>query len=444
MGSIFNFLNNVWLDLKAENKEHSSFVPFILLIATIPLSLGINNVFLILFAFSVVVKFQTNQFKFQHRLFLLIALFLLFALSIFWSIDVVKSLNSLPKFLGLVLVPLLFMLQKPFTKEQVQKIIYYYSYTMVLYVLFYLIKATIRYFISGNSQVFFYHELVTEPVNAIHVSVFVAVAFFYFFNRMAKTTIEIVICFLLFGFLLLLSSKNILIVFSALVGVNFYIVFRKKTQKKPLAIIVSAILILFVLFFGKIKERFNEEFQSNLVENIDAGSFNRNMQGVHVISIKEAWTNEKFTPNDYFPGTAFRVLQIRIFCELLSEEPILWKGFGLNAAQKKIEGKAIQYNLFLGNEQEEGYQSRNFHNQYIQIFAETGVFGLLILLIILFFNGKKTIQSKDFTQIVFAVLMISLFLTESFLSRQRGVMFFALFFCLFNSINRNAPETKKL
>ena len=444
MGSIFNFLNNVWLDLKAENKEHFSFVPFILLIATIPLSLGINNVFLILFAFSVVVKFQTNQFKFQHRLFLLIALFLLFALSIFWSIDVVKSLNSLPKFLGLVLVPLLFMLQKPFTKEQVQKIIYYYSYTMVLYVLFYLIKATIRYFISGNSQVFFYHELVTEPVNAIHVSVFVAVAFFYFFNRMAKTTIEIVICFLLFGFLLLLSSKNILIVFSALVGVNFYIVFRKKTQKKPLAIIVSAILILFVLFFGKIKERFNEEFQSNLVENIDAGSFNRNMQGVHVISIKEAWTNKKFTPNDYFPGTAFRVLQIRIFCELLSEEPILWKGFGLNAAQKKIEGKAIQYNLFLGNEQEEGYQSRNFHNQYIQIFAETGVFGLLILLIILFFNGKKTIQSKDFTQIVFAVLMISLFLTESFLSRQRGVMFFALFFCLFNSINRNAPETKKL
>ena len=444
MGSIFNFLNNVWLDLKAENKEHSSFVPFILLIATIPLSLGINNVFLILFAFSVVVKFQTNQFKFQHRLFLLIALFLLFALSIFWSIDVVKSLNSLPKFIGLVLVPLLFMLQKPFTKEQVQKIINYYSYAMVLYVLFYLIKATIRYFISGNSQVFFYHELVTEPVNAIHVSVFVAVAFFYFFNRMAKTTIEIVICFLLFGFLLLLSSKNILIVYSALVGVNFYFVFRKKTQKKPLAIIVSAIFILFVLFFGKIKERFNEEFQSNLVENIDAGSFNRNMQGVHVISIKEAWNNEKFTPNDYFPGTAFRVLQIRIFCELLSEEPIFWTGFGLNAAQKKIEGKAIQYNLFLGNENGEGYQSKNFHNQYVQIFAEIGIFGLLLLVTILLFNVIKTIQTKDFIHFTFAVLMISLFLTESFLSRQRGVMFFTLFFCLFNSINRNAPETKKI
>ena len=426
MGSIFNFLNNVWLDLKAENKEHSSFVPFILLIATIPLSLGINNVFLILFAFSVVVKFQTNQFKFQHRLFLLIALFLLFALSIFWSIDVVKSLNSLPKFIGLVLVPLLFMLQKPFTKEQVQKIINYYSYAMVLYVLFYLIKATIRYFISGNSQVFFYHELVTEPVNAIHVSVFVAVAFFYFFNRVAKTTIEIVICFLLFGFLLLLSSKNILIVYSALVGVNFYIVFRKKTQKKPLAIIVSAIFILFVLFFGKIKERFNEEFQSNLVENIDAGSFNRNMQGVHVISIKEAWTNKKFTPNDYFPGTAFRVLQIRIFCELLSEEPIFWKGFGLNASLNKLLEKEKYYNLY------PGYGKFNFHNQYVQNFAELGVIGFLLLLVILFINTKKAFATKDFIHIAFAILMISLFLTESFLWRQRGVLFFMLFYCLFN------------
>lgn len=444
MGSIFNFLNNVWLDLKEENKEHSSFVPFILLISTIPLSLGINNVFLILFAFSVVVKFQKSQFQFQRNLFLLVTLFLMFALSIVWSIDADKSLKSLPKVLGLVLIPLLFMFQKPFTKEQVQKIIKYYSYATVIYVLFYLIKAIIRYIISGNLEVFFYHELVTEPVNAIHVSVFVAVAFFYFFNRVAKTTVEIFICFLLFGFLLLLSSKNILIVFSALVVVNFYIVFRKKTQKKTLAIIVSTTLILFFLFFGKIKERFNEEVQSNVTENVDASHFNRDMKGVNVISIKEAWTNEKFTPNDYFPGTAFRVLQIRIFCELLVEEHILWKGFGLNAAQEKIKEKAIQYNLFLGNKYEEGYQSRNFHNQYIQIFAEIGVFGLLFLVIILIFNSIKTIQTKDFTQIAFAVLMISLFLTESFLSRQRGVMFFTLFYCLFNALNLNAPETKKI
>ena len=444
MGSIFNFLNNVWLDLKAENKEHSSFIPFILLISTIPLSLGINNVFLILFAFTVINKFPKTQFQFQRSLFLLVALFLLFAMSIFWSIDVVKSLNSLPKFIGLVLVPLLFMLQKPFTKEQVKKIINYYSYAMVLYVLFYLMKATIRFIISGNIEVFFYHELVTQPVNAIHVSVFVAVAFFYFFNRLSKTKIEIILCFLFFGFLLLLSSKNVILVFLVLLITNYFFVFRKTMNIKKASLIAISALVVFFLFFGKIIERFNEEVQSNISENVDASHFNRDLKGVNVISSKEAWINEKFTPNDYFPGTAFRVLQIRIFLELLKEEPIFWKGFGLNAAQKKIEEKAIQYNLFLGNAKEEGYQNKNFHNQYIQVFAEIGIFGLLLLVTILLFNVKKTIQSKDFTQIAFAVLMISLFLTESFLSRQRGVMFFTLFFCLFNSLNANAPETKNI
>lgn len=444
MGSIFNFLNNVWQDLKVENKENSSFIPFLLLITTIPLSLGINNICLVLFALSVLVKFKSNSFKFQFSLVPPIALFLLFALSIVWSIDQAKSINSLPKAVGLLAVPLLFMFSKPFTKEQIQKIGCYYSYAMVLYVLFYLIKATIRFIISGTVEVFFYHELVTQPVNAIHVSVYVALAFFYFFNRLSKTKVEVFSCFLLFAFLLLLSSKNIVLVFFAILIANYFFVFRKKLSMKAGATIVMATLIVFFLFFGKIKERFKEEFQSNLIENINAGSFNRNMQGVHVVSIKDAWTSEKFTPNDYFPGTAFRVLQIRIFCELLEEESIFWQGFGLNAAQKKIEEKAKAHNLFLGNENEEGYQTKNFHNQYIQIFAEIGFFGLLILLLILIFNSIKTIQTKDFMQIAFAVLMISLFLTESFLSRQRGVMFFTLFYCLFNSLNLNAPETKKI
>jgi O-antigen ligase len=444
MGSIFNFLNNAWLDLKAENKENSSFIPFLLLITTIPLSLGINNICLVLFAISVLVKFKSSTFQFQYPLALLIALFALFALSIVWSIDQAKSINSLPKAIGLLVVPLLFMFSKPFTKEQIQKITKYYSYAMVIYVVFYLVKAMIRFAISGNSDVFFYHELVTQPVNAIHVSVYVAVAFFYFINQLSKTKFEIFSCFLLFAFLLLLSSKNIVLVFFVLLIANYFYAFRTKLNRRTGATVLGIALVVFLLFFGNIKERFSEEIQSNVTENIDGSHLNGDMKGVNVVSVKEAWTNEKFTPNDYLPGTAFRVLQIRFFYELLEEESIFWKGFGLNAAQKKIEEKAKAHNLFLGNENEEGYQTKNFHNQYIQIFAEVGVFGLLILLLILIFNSIKTIQTKDFMQIAFAVLMISLFLTESFLSRQRGVMFFTLFYCLFNSLNLNAPETKKI
>ena len=68
-----------------------------------------------------------------------------------------------------------------------------------------------------------------------------------------------------------------------------------------------------------------------------------------------------------------------MFFEFLQEENIFWTGFGLNASYKKLEEKGIHYNVFQGNNEVEGYQKKNFHNQYIQIFAELGVFGFLII-----------------------------------------------------------------
>ena len=86
-----------------------------------------------------------------------------------------------------------------------------------------------------------------------------------------------------------------------------------------------------------------------------------------------------------------------------------------------------------------GYEGFNFHNQYVQNFAELGFIGFLFLIVILFFNIKNALKRKDFIHISFAILMISLFLTESFLWRQTGALYFIIFYCLFN----NNTEYKK-
>ena len=125
--------------------------------------------------------------------------------------------------------------------------------------------------------------------------------------------------------------------------------------------------------------------------------------------------------------------QFRIFTEIISENNDYLLGFGLNASTQKIKEKAVQYNLFLGDKEHEGYQDKNLHNQYIQNFSDLGIIGFALLLVILLFNIKNAIKNKDFVHFAFAILMISLFLTESFLWRQRGVVFFTLFYCLFNS-----------
>lgn len=326
------------------------------------------------------------------------------------------------------------MVFQSFTENQKQKIIQYYSYGIVLFAIFYLIRAIIRFVLTHDTSVFFYHELVSKEVNAIHVSVYVAIAFFYFFTKPLKKTLDFIVLTILLLLVFLLSSKNITVVFIGLMIVYhlFYSKLSKQLRLKNL-IIVGVLLISFA-FIGKIKDRFKQEYETIMTDSTVNDVISKNGATVYNVSIKQSWTNEKFQPNDFFPGTAFRVYQFRVFLELMHENNIFWQGFGLNASYNKIEEKGIYYNVYLGDGTKnlEGYQKKNFHNQYVQNFAELGIFGFLILIIMLFVNLKNGINNKNFIHISFAVLMISLFLTESFLWRQRGVMFFTIMYCLFN------------
>lgn len=370
-------------------------------------------------------------------------LFLWMCFSYLWSVDKERTLSAIPKEIALLLVPIAFLLIPSFTKEQRDKLIKYYSYTMLFFVMFFLIRAVLRFILTKETSVFFYHGpdnetdtgLVPRLLNAIHVSVYVAIAFFYFFIKEHKNKIERLASLLLFVFVLLLASKNIILVFVLLILIQIFFYSKMANRLRLRNLTLILILLGIILSFGKIKERFLIEFTSNTEKSISHNVKVNNEVGVNNISIYEAWNNKKFTHNDFFPGTSFRVYQFRMFKDFLDEEPIFWKGFGLNASLNKLLEKEKQYNLY------PGYGTFNFHNQYVQNFAELGAIGFVLLLIILIINTKKAFNSKDFMHIAFAILMLSLFLTESFLWRQRGVVFFTTFYCLFNFINN--PSVKK-
>jgi O-antigen ligase len=372
-------------------------------------------------------------------------------ISYFWSVDPKETLSALSKEVPLLIIPLGFLIFKTNTSEQKRKIIEYYSYAIVGFVLYYLVRAIIRYFMFGDARMFFYHGendidygLVPKLLNAIHMSVFVAVAFFYFFTKEVKSKFDTLFSVLLFSFILLLSSKNIVLVVLLLSLINI-LFFSKTAHKLRLRNLIVFVLLVGIVFsMGRIKERFKVEFQTNTDKSLSANVIEGIPAGVHYVSIKEAWTNTMFTPNDYFNGTAFRVYQFRIFTELINENNAYLTGFGLNASYPKIEEKAIHYDLYMGkkNDSEGGYQSKNFHNQYVQTFAELGVFGFLIVVIMLGLNLKNALKSKNFVHFAFAILMISLFLTESFLWRQRGVVFFTVLYCLFNTTSKPSISQK--
>ena len=437
MANIYNSLKNVFQDLKKENSANKAFVPVILVLLSIPLAYVLNSIALGILIISVIISYKKGHLSLQKNLIYPIALYLLMALSFTWSIDKDSTLKALSKELALLVIPLVFLFMKNFTEDQKQKIIRYYSYGIFLFVVFYYLKAVIRFAMTQDTAVFFYHELVTKDVNAIHVSVYLSIAFFYFLKKASKTLIDYVALPSILAMIFLLSSKNIIVVFVVLLIIYtiFYVKVSKRMRIRNLLVFIA--IVISVAFLGKIRERFMIEYESNMSDSTVNDVISKGDAKVYNVSIRQAWTNEKFKPNDFFPGTAFRVYQFRIFKELITEENVFLTGFGLNASYPKIEEKAIQYDIFMGDKssQYEGYQSKNFHNQYVQNFAELGVFGFLLLMAMLLINLRNAIKSKDFVHFAFAILMISLFLTESFLWRQRGVVFFTVLYCLFNSKN---------
>lgn len=451
MHHIYNYLNSLWNDLKTENNFPSNYLFGLIFFITIPLPLAFNNIALVLWTISSGLSLRNKPFSLNLNLLISVFFFLWMAASYFWSIDMNATIKALPKEITLVLVPINFMF---FSRDGLEKKITiwlkYYSHFMVLYALFFLLRAGIRYLIFKETAVFYYHGendvdsgLVPKLLNAIHVSVFIAVAFFWFLYQSHKTRTETIAMGVLFVFLVLLSSKNILLVVVLLTLVYLFYFSKTANKMRLRNSLIFTSLILSVLFFGKIKQRFDIEFQSNTSRSLSHDVLNQAPEGVHFVSIYEAWNNESFTPNDYFPGTAFRVYQIRIFLELIKEEPVLLTGFGLNASFKKLEEKSIKYNLYQGTGKGDGYQNKNFHNQYVQTFAELGIIGFLILIFMLGIMMYKAIKRESFLQISFTVLVISVFLTESFLWRQRGVSFFTIIFCLLVTIKTPKRALKK-
>ena len=440
MVNISSFAKNVFQKLKQEYSNHSSLLLVLLALLCIPLNYAFNTISLVLLTVITLITFKKENLKFDINLILPILLYILMLFSITWTIDFERTSNALSKELPLLLIPICFMAFRSFSTLEKDKIIKWYSYGIVAYSIFYLTKASIRFIISSDSSVFFYHELVTKDVNAIHVSVYIAISFFYFLIKIQKSTFDKLALGILFLMVFLLSSINIIVAFMGLLVCYqlFYTKTSKKLRLKNLILLI--VILLFLPFVGKIKERIKAEYETIMTDSSVNDVISKESEKVYNVSIKQAWTNTRFKPNDYLPGTAFRIYQFRIFIEFLQDESIFWKGFGLDASYSKIAEKGIHYNLFLGDETQEGYQTKNFHNQYVQIFAELGVFGFLLLLALLLLSIRNAIQSKNYIHIAFSVLMMSLFFTESLLWRQRGITFFILMYCIFNS-NLNSKKT---
>lgn len=428
-----------YLKIRSLIKDTKGFVYLLAaILISLPLNFAFGSVSCILFlavSFSLLYK---PKFVFNKALILPMLLYLLMIISLSWTNDFQATLEGLKKEIMIFLIPFAFLFIPKMPRDDVYKIFKMYSFSMALYALYYFIKAIFRYNNIGDYHVFFYHELVTAELNAIYVSAFASFALFYFILIKNKSEIERMAMFVLVVFVGLLSSRTIIFI-DFLLFIWYYIYFSETHNGiKTITVFVTTLFLIFSLIFvSESRERLLTESETAFVDNTVNKKTIIVSEKIQNVSIKQAWDDDQFQQNFFFPGTALRVFQTRIFIEMLQEQNILFTGFGFESSQEKIREKAKQHNL------SKDYGEFNFHNQYVQTFAELGLFGFIILLMMLYINIKNAWDNKSFLHIVFSITMIMLFLSESFLCRQRGVIFFITIYCLFNTIN-SKPQQQDL
>ena len=119
-----------------------------------------------------------------------------------------------------------------------------------------------------------------------------------------------------------------------------------------------------------------------------------------------------------YSGVEFRLKLWGNALTLAKESPVV--GFGLHESGKVLQERYISTNFrraFLAK--------LNTHNQYLQTFLDAGILGVG-LLFLLFGFGIVKFGNKD--MYLFMVIIAISFLTESFLRRFNGILFFNFFY----------------
>ncbi|WP_425076427.1 O-antigen ligase family protein [Psychroserpens sp. S379A] len=390
--------------------NHDSFLHYLLMLtlSTILIGYAPSSIALVVFCLFAIRNAIINKITFKPNLFLLLSciLYILCCVSYFWTVDQALTIKGIGRLSVFLLVPIVFTTIPKLTFKSFQVILNGFTVSNILLGIFFLIVAVVNYIKFNNSSVFTYHDFVEIlDLNAIYVSVFYSLSYFFILSKKIKKRIDYIGLLLLLIFILLLSSKTIIATF--LLGNILYFVFYKKrsTLKSPKAIGIVLVSIVIITFTSR------EVVKRVLVET--------------TTNFEEVLNREKFNKIYPWTGTSIRLLQLRNLKEQIEENNVFWKGFGLFASRENLRERHLAFNTY------HGYYGYNYHNMYAQILAELGIFGLLTLLVILGTGLKKSFKAKSFFMLMFYFLMIMTFFTESFLWVHRGVFLFVIMSCIF-------------
>tara|TARA_B110000977_G_scaffold198483_1_gene283433 strand:+ start:872 stop:2119 length:1248 start_codon:yes stop_codon:yes gene_type:complete len=349
----------------------------------------------------------------------LMGFYLLYVISTLYSSNTSVALNDLQLKISLFLLPLFMLSTTLFSKYWKRLLLNTFCILMVSMAVYDLYTSYTEFLISRNYSSFYYKNLPHLLISKPHY-----VAWYYSF-ALFITLYEIVIrnkhralwsiaASILLVSLILLSSRAYLFAFSIVSIISGIVWMRKKTVSKSSVfklVLPFGLLISLVLIIPNTRARVLDTY---------------------------AEINKLIDESDH-RQTNPRVYIWKYSTKLIKEKILLGYGTGDAKTQlnKALEECDAQFwdgskNVLLNKKQ------LNYHNQFLQTWAEVGILGFLLLLYLMI--KPFFLKKKHPLFLIFVGLTIFGFLTESMLERQAGVVMLAFMYPLLYSLSEEKTE----
>ena len=384
----------------------------------IPLTGGIIAIGLIwIFSFSYKEKFQA-LLK-QPLAIILMLFYLLHLFSMSYTENSAEGWNDLVLKISLFLLPLFMMSTSFISAHQRIFILKLFALLMMLMACSDLVLSLLEFRESARSQVFFYvgltHFLPGQPH---YVSWYYSMALFISMHQILtgnkwKLLWGVGVVLLLIS-LALLSSRAYFLAFTVVSVISLVKAVKTNTISKRS---LNKILLALGLFIGAIF----------LLPNTNA----RINDGIVEV--------QKLLGSDTHKETNPRIPLWTYGLKIIADQPVF--GYGAGDAKQVLNEVLKESDFMRWNGQRNvpiSEKNFNFHNQYLQTWAEVGVLGFLLLIFLMIRPFYLKDQHPLF--LIFLGLTIIGFITESMLQRQAGVLFLAFMYPLLSGL-KNKTES---
>ena len=345
-------------------------------------------------------------------------LFLLQVIALLYTKDMQGGWSNVRIKTGMLITPLTICVSPYITAKTRKKLLSHYCLVLILATFYCLFAAIAHYMKSHDSSLFFYHSLV-KPLNqhAVYFSLLVMVGLIFLLESVTEgdppfpRSLHISLTVYLSIFLLLLSSKLVILFYLAYLLSWFIRFLQNNRMKKRVAVVFLTFSIIVVILVFSVRNPISNRFYEIIEGDI------------------KIVTQDSFKKSDYFNGLQFRLLQWKFVSEILTENKRWLIGVSPGDAQSILDEKYLSKNMYSGEPGRDGrgYLIYNTHNQFLQTVLQNGIIGLVVLLLICVSLLKMASQNRSrHASFIILLLLVWLF-TEAAFETQYGIMIFTFF-----------------